>query len=269
MKRKKRDGALFPLLPFALPSHMWLPAKWESVKPDKIIHRFRDVVLVRRTNRTGTFRIGPALECAKAEPQRIALQAQDLINALFLLAEQGNQEAAFALVKLLAGSVSGLTQLGESKPALLQPVARKCWAWPMMKSRHPRLSDSDEILSKLNLGYDLPFWFDGTSKWQFDEWGTIAFHLLFYVWRARKENRHDLFNYGRIGKLADVLPCFSRATADKWWELALAIFRISYPNPEEISEFAELITLKRRTPSRVREKILARIKQRFVNFAKP
>jgi hypothetical protein len=139
-----------------------------------------------------------------------------------------------------------------------------------MRSRHPLLCDNHEaIFSTLNLGYDLPFYFDNQSKWQFDEWGKIAFSLLLYVWRARKENR-GWFDYKTVGKYADTLPEFRKgANADKWWELARAVLLLSYPKPEKISEFAGLVTLKRRTASRVREKILERIRQRFINFAKP
>jgi hypothetical protein len=212
----------------------------------------------------------PAQEQIKTVPQRIASQTQELINSLFILADQGHPVAASSLVELLRGSVSRLTELAKNKPELLRRVARKSWKWPVMKSRHPLLSDDHEaIFSTLNLGYDLPFYFDNKSKWRFDEWGKIAAYLLLYVWGARKENRGSV-GYRHVGKSADTLPEFRRGpNADKWWELAQDVLLTSYPKPEEISEFSGLVTLRRRTPSRVREKILERIRQRFINFAKP
>lgn len=206
----------------------------------------------------------------KSGVQPMALKARDLIEELFVAAREGNQEAASSLARISQQSVIQLTKLAKSNPKLLQRAARRSWRWPVLKSRHPLLSDEHEaMLGQLNLGYDLPFYFDSCSKWRFDDFGEIAFDLLGYVWAARKENC-GMFDYGQIGQLADALPEFRKGlNANKWWELAKAQLLFAYPTPETIPELANLVRLKRRTPSVVREKILERIKQRFINFARP
>jgi hypothetical protein len=269
---KEIDEALFRATPFALPNHLWITADWihkVKIKPEEIILRFDMAALVRKSNRAGIL-TEEAKERIKPGPNRIAIEAEHLIDALLILANKDDQAAASSLVELLQRSVSRLTELVKNKPELLRRPARKSLKWPVMKSRHPLLSDNHEaILAELNLGYDLPFYFDNQSKWQFDEFGKIAASLLLRVWRARKENR-GLFDYGLVGRYADALPEFRRGPdADKWWKLARAVLLTSYPKPEEISEFSDLVTLRRRTRSRVREKILERIRQRFINFAKP
>jgi hypothetical protein len=200
----------------------------------------------------------------------LAEKAADLVDCLFTLAEDGNQTAASRLAELLRKSVHRLTALAKSNAAVLRPVARKSWKWPVMKSRHPLLSDEhEEFLGNLNLGYDLPFHFDRSSHWRLDDKAQIALALLFYVWGARKEQR-GACDYGLVGRFADKLPDFRKGlNAEKWWELAEAALLWTYPKPETIPELADLVSLKRRTPSVVREKILERLKQRFINFAKP
>src|SRR5262249_39813216 len=149
-------------------------------------------------------------------------------------------------------------------------IARRNWRWPILKSRHPLISDDNEtMLGVLNLGYDLPFYFDRSSKWKLDDFTEIALNLLGYVWHSRKENS-GLYDCRRIGELADTLPEFRKGeNADKWWELAKAHLLFSYPKPEAIPELADLVRLKRRSPSVVRARILERIEQRFMNFARP
>ena len=206
----------------------------------------------------------------KSGAQPMALKAEDLIEELFVAAKDGNEEAASSVARILQRGVNQLTDLAKSNPNVLQPAARRSWKWPVLKSRHPRISDDHEkMFGELNLGYDLPFYLDRWSKWRIDEFTEIALDLLGYVWHSRKENC-GLFDYQRVGELADSLPEFRKGpNANKWWELAKAHLLFTYPKPETMTEFARLVRLRRRTPSVVREKILERIKQRFMNFARP
>jgi hypothetical protein len=300
-----RRGKL-PAVPFHLPAHSWILAEWTASFPaERVIRTAGKLALVRwNGERQRMFpkpHEGEEAACAwskeryqeevgkflsidrdieaslfarakrkKSGVQPMALKARDLIEELFVAAREGNQEAASSLAGISQQSVIQLTKLAKSNPKLLQRAARRSWRWPVLKSRHPLLSDEHEaMLGQLNLGYDLPVYFDSSSKWRFDEFGEIALDLLGYVWGTRKENC-GMFDYGRIGRAADALPEFRKGpNANKWWELAKAHLLFTYPTPETIPELANLVRLKRRTPSVVREKILERIKQRFINFARP
>lgn len=200
----------------------------------------------------------------------LAFKAKNIFNELFELANGGNATAAKQLAEILRGAVIQLTELAKAKSDLIKPIARKSWKWPVMKSRHPLLSDEHErFLGSINLGYDLPFYFDRLSGWRFDGWSQIAVALLMYVWGARKEQRGE-WDYMRYGELVDTLPDFRRGeNAEKWWKAAEAALLSTYPNPETIPELTKLVRLTRRTPSVVRQKIVERIQQRFLNFAKP
>jgi hypothetical protein len=296
----------WPVVPFHLPGHSWVLEEWIVHFPaERVIRTVGKLALVRRHG--GRQRMfpkpceGEEAACAwsqeryqqevqkfliidrdieanlfararrkKSGAQPLALKAQDLIEELFVSAREGNEEAASSLARLVQQSVIELTKLAKANPKLLQRTARRSWRWPVLKSRHPLLSDEYEaMLGELNLGYDLPFYFDSSSKWRFDDFGEIALDLLVFVWGTRKENC-GMFDHGQIGQVADALPEFRKGpNANKWWELAKAHLLFTYPAPETIPELANLVKLKRRTPSVVREKILERIKQRFINFARP
>lgn len=301
--RSARTDGKFAAMPFSLPGHFWILAEWlPDFKPEAVILTFENIALVRdgakrsvhaspsksekatcawskeryrqefgkflTTDRDMLANLVGRARRNKSGVKPIAWKAEHLIDELFALAREGNQKAAAAVAELLRKWVSQLSQLAKSNLELLRPVARKSWKWPVMKSIHPLLSDED-FLGSLALGRDLPFYFDDRSKWRFDDFTKIAFGILVYVWRARKENRGP-FLYYRIGELADELPQFRKGPhADQWWRIAEAVFLFSYPNPEAIPELGGLIDMKKRTPGRVRHKILERIKQHFLNFAKP
>jgi len=301
----RADGK-FPASVFKLPGHLILPVDWISeFKPEDVIWTRGKCALVRNgkkkrietkppegddeacawteehyreevhrfltIDRDLKARLIARARRGKPGARALAAKATDLIDELFRLASNGNQTAASQLAELLRKSVIQLTELAKEKPELVRPIARKSWKWPVMKSRHPLLSDEHEdFLGCLNLGYDLPFHFDQSSHWRLDEFARIALALLMYLWGARKEQRGN-FDYLSIGELADALPEFRKGpNAEKWWELAEAGLLHTYPKPNEIPELADLVRLKQGTPeSKVREKIMERIKQRFINFAKP
>jgi hypothetical protein len=304
--QKANVPKLFPAVPFHLPGHSWIPTNWLGNFPaENVIRTFGDLALVRRPGKRQRMftkpKEGEEAACAwsqersqqeiqkfltidqdieaslfarakrkKSGARPMALKAQDLIAELFVAAREGNEEAASSVASVLQEGVIQLTDLAKANPKVLQPAARMSWKWPVMKSRHPLISDEHETMfGALNLGYDLPFYFDRWSKWRADEFTEIALGLLNYVWHSRKENC-GLYDYQRIGELADGLPEFRRGPdANKWWELAEAHLLFTYPKPETIREFTDLVRLKRRTPSRVRDRILERIKQHFLNFARP
>ena len=297
---------LFRAVPFHLPNHTWVPVGWlVHFPPESVIQTFADLALVRRRGkRQRVFpepKEGEDAVCAWAEERYqnqtqkfltidrdieasllarakrkksgaapMALKAGDLIEELFAAAKQGNEEAASSVAEILLRGVSQLTELAKANPNLLRGAARRSLKWPVLKSRHPYISEEHEkLFGELNLGYDLPFYFDRSSHWKMDDFTEIALDLLGYVWRSRKENS-GLYDYSRVGELADSLPEFRKGTnANKWWELAKAHLLFSYPKPEMIPELADLVRLKRRTPSIVRARILERIEQRFMNFAHP
>jgi len=304
LARSEPTDGKFTASPFRIPGHLWVPTEWVSkFDPNDVVSKRKYRSLVRDRKGKPSYVAKPSIpeeelcrwtrERYRQEVQKfltvdremvanlaaraarkksgvtpIAWKAENLINVLFQLVEDKNQEAASAVAELLQKGVGQLSQVAKNNPELLRPVAQKSWNWPVMKSTHPLLSD-DDFLGNLTLGRDAPFYFDNRSKWRFDDFTRIAFSLLIWVWKARKENR-GRFVYYEIGELADELPQFRKGrNADQWWRLAKTIFLFSYPKPEAIPELESLIELKKRTPSRVRYKILERIKQHFLNFAKP
>lgn len=104
---KEFGGTLFRAPPFALPNHFWITADWIDklqIKPEEIILRFGEGIVVRKSNRAGTL-TKEAEERIKPGPERIALQAQDLINTLFILADQNDPAAASSLVRNYSGGL--------------------------------------------------------------------------------------------------------------------------------------------------------------------
>ena len=194
------------------------------------------------------------------------------LDTLFYRAERGDEMAAYRLAELLRNACSRLSDLSKSRPKLFHKVATRSWRWPAMMSLHPLLCDDYKTVFKtLKLGADVPLELHSSARWVWDDAADMAFALLSYLWTARSENRHKLFDYGAFGKAMDRLPKFTSDSASQWWYVAKEVLLFSYPEPQEVPELAALVKApsKRRSPGRIKQAILALLKARFIGFAPP
>lgn len=168
-----------------------------------------------------------------------------------------------------------MNELARKHPRIFHCFSRKgFWKWPVMKSTYPEFGDDEDALfAGLQLGKDLPLRLDRKAQWARwvkDDAGKIAWHLLWYVWRARSENNRLGFDYGDFSKMADELPPLDKSSAPKWWKVAKAALLHSYPKPLDVTELAALVKgrQKRRYPSRLEEALFFKLEKRFLSFAR-
>lgn len=205
----------------------------------------------------------------KGELLFLAAIAQKILGTLAGRARRGDGEALFRFAFLVQQSAQGLSQITKANPTAVQPVARHCGRWPIMRSTHPLNSDSDSILQEIGLNEDgLPICLDKDAKWKLDTAGTIAIHLLEYLLSDWNDNPQCVFAGNKVARLKEVLPPFSQDSAPKWWTLAECVFLRSYPEPHKVSELAAICTTPSRiSPGRIKEAILTKIHQRFLHMA--
>lgn len=200
------------------------------------------------------------------------IKANSIVGYLNHLAEKGNQKAVERLAEIAIEATSCLSVLAKSNPSLLRPMAGNCIAWPLIKSIHPLLSDDSEDLlnTKLKLGSALGLDIRSNSHWKIDDpVGKIALALVLFISRARTQPNKDYIDYGIYGKHASKLPPFSTGSALDWWGMAKECFLFSYPNPEKVEAFNQLVLSpqKRKSPGRIKAAILEMIRRRFLGMA--
>ena len=195
-----------------------------------------------------------------------------IVDILFQKAESGIEAAALELARLATESTVALTRIARSKPELLHQLARLHTGWPVIKQRRERLSGSERTLfANIHLGGDSIIEQDpATAKWKMDDAGKIAYSLLEFMDNARKSRPDSSFDYGRLGKALRRLPAFCDESAVLWWGAAKDILLFSYPKPQSIIEFDQLVlpASKRKSPGRIRQAILDMLKARFLSFAR-
>ena len=92
---------------------------------------------------------------------------------------------------------------------------------------------------------------------------------MFYLWGRRAAQRSPDEKPTRLDKLADKLPEFSRDTAPEWWAVAQRVLLFTYPEPEQITELADLVTADshKTSPGVIRFRIRKVLKERFSALA--
>jgi hypothetical protein len=109
------------------------------------------------------------------------------VTLLALKAAKGDTDAAEKLALLARKATAFLTEVCESKPELLRPLARRARDWPVIKKKREELSGPERKLFKgIELGVgDFIENDPQTTKWQLDEAGKIAYSLIVFIRNAR------------------------------------------------------------------------------------
>jgi hypothetical protein len=273
---------------YKLPNHSWLPGDWFPVgskhdHPETVVRRLGARVLVREHKwseiRTG-LRFDYSKEfCGENHPNE-TWKARDLgiysnaaIGILAQRADDGDANAALELALLAIVATKRLTKICKNNPELLHPLSRFERGWPIVKMKREKLSESEkELFDRLKLGVDDFVENDTSAKWRLDDAGIIAHSLLSYIRVSRGSLPHG-FDNGKITKyIVKKLPYeFDDDEENRaaWWEVAEEILLYSYPNPCAIPELNNLVTTasKRKSPGRLKQAILRKLKSRFMAFA--
>lgn len=201
----------------------------------------------------------------------LSIKMTQILTRIEALALAGNTYALSEIFDVAIRVVGLLNSTASRQPDLIKRFAGKCHQWPVITSLHPGLcEDSEFLLRQIELGKRLPVQLEKSTKWKLDEAGRIAWKLLFKIWNARSENRDQSTDYGSFVKVVDELPQFcDKQSASKWWDVGREMLLLTYPNPEAIPELARLVTAAshRKSPGRIRQRILEIIKSRFLAFA--
>lgn len=238
--------------------------KWTTERAQKELQAFweSDRKLIANLFERARIRVGAISD--------LAGKAEVLLDAIFRLAEEEGSatqsHAAHTLLWTLNKQVSKMNQLARAKPQLFSPIAKKFWKWPLLKSTHPHLSESDDLLNLLELGKEAGFQNDKYSKWKPDKAMEIAWQLKNYQHSIRV-NYLDQYPV-KAQKIFQALP-FNQQNAPELWEIAKWSLLRSYPNPEMVKEFQEvgIRKSKRSNPSSRRQAILEKIHARFIHLA--
>jgi hypothetical protein len=273
---------------YHLPNHSWYPADW--VKPGSkydipghVLRRVENrVVLVRRCTweQAKEPRYCYSKEfCGENRPNdtwksvELWLTGTNVIGILAQRASDGDANAGMELARLASESTARLNKILKRKPELVRELARVRRAWPIIKKRNADLSEDErDLFAAIQLGRDDFIELDAqTAKWRFDDAGLIAYGLLSYVRDARSKS--DRLDYGTFGKLTKrkLNHDFDEDSSLDWWNFAKRVLLCSYPEPQAIDEFKNLVPLsspKRKSPGRLKQAILRVLKSRFLSFAR-
>ncbi len=190
---------------------------------------------------------------------------------LATLAREGNGKALWHFVEGVCASVEGLSQITRANPKVLAPLARGRIRWPMMRSTHPLNCDPDRFLDDIQLAADVPLQTDKFSKWKPDFAAQYAINLYEHINALRADDSDVWIIQNRKRKhFKDLLPKFTKDTAETWWGIAEKFLLHSYPRPEKVAEFVKIVTAptKKKSPGRMKQSILEKIKARFFALAK-
>ena len=184
---------------------------------------------------------------------QIAGIAREAIAALATHARLGNDEAIEEFARLTADAAEGLAQVTEMQLKKVRPVAGKLIRWPVMKSRHDLLCDSDSVLVDIRLAEAVPMNVGQITKRvrsKPDEAFHVAVSLYQFLVNLSHGETEEIQFPSRSVKIADMLPEPVGANAIKWWKAAKYFLLASYPDPTSIPELADCC----KTPSRRRTK---------------
>ncbi len=190
-----------------------------------------------------------------------------LLHILEQTAKAGDAEAAQRLAYIALDLASTLEGLAQTNPDLLKPYARNCHAWPVAAMKREMQNERvKKLFSEIELGADAQIELDAqTAKWKLDRAGEIAYALLDYINAARLRPKR----YGKFGRQAKALKPFCDDSSGDWWKLAVDALLSHYPEPDKEKELERLVTSpsKRRSPGRIRQRILEILQARFFSFA--
>ena len=225
------------------------------------------------------------------------------VTLLALKAAKGDADAAEKLALVARRATAFLTEVCESKPDLLRPLARRARDWPVIKKNREELSGPEKKLFKgIELGAGDFIENDAqTTKWQLDDAGKIAYSLIVFIRNARTgsaDSMIDRVTHGRIkpekimlglvpdhrrGALSQIRKLATKTlrkdidkeNAETWWAFAKEhVLLRNYPDLLQVPEFDALVpktcikTDKPLFPSTREQKILRKIKARFLSFAR-
>jgi len=209
------------------------------------------------------------------ETDRLHDWADHAISLIAQKAINGNADAAQKLAIFARKATMFLSDICDADPDLVRPLARIGREWPVIKEKRSKLSEDEVKLFKaIQLGADDFIENDAqTAKWQFDAAAKIAYSLIIYIREARGSSADSY--YGQHGEAAKNLKSdFNKESAQAWWNLAENILLSSYPKLHMIDELNGLVPTENKTsgkklcPSTRHQKILRKLKSRFLSFAR-
>jgi len=278
---KKQSGSIQI---YHLPNHSWLPGDWikpgtKYDTPEHVLRRVGKAVLVRCHVWKHEKKFNWSKEfCGENRPNDtwksvdLYVTGTSIIGILTQRAREGDAAAALELARLASESTAYLTHVLRKKPELVRELARVRRAWPVIKKKTAKLSDDEkDLFNAIQLGADDFIELDApTAKWRFDDAGIIAYGLLAYIRNARQGS---IFDYGKFGESAKkyLATDFNQDNAEHWWKFAKEILLLSYPKPHAIDELKNLVPIdspKRKSPGRLDQAILRKLKSRFLSFAR-
>lgn len=281
---KKKPIGLIASFPFTLRNHIideagTLPENWSIVSTTggKAVRRtppikanLKNCIAPNVSERLGMTHL-TAPQRQHGSNSHVYREAHEATVELVCRARKGDGKALWLFSLLACEIAEGLSQLAAENPEAFRPIARKKARWPLMQSTHPRNCDKAELLTRIELGADIPVQLDKYSKWKPDYAGEIAISLFEHLQFIRSEN----ITIKDLGKkeapFSKLLPPFSKDTAPQWWHIAEQFLLRSYPEPQKILEFKRIVstdTKRTRTPGRLRAAILEKIEKRFLAIAK-
>lgn len=205
---------------------------------------------------------------ASVPNEQLLGMADAALTVLAGRARNKDGEALWIFAAFVCRCCEGLRGMMLENPKALAPLARKRNLWPMLRSVHPLLNDSDELLDKIELGSDVPLEMHSGAKWKADHASDVAIQLQLYLQEQRTADVLFVFKNRKI-KAKKYLPDFNRESAPTWWEVARFCLLAAYPKPQENWKLAKIVTTKNRTtPGRKREQILSKIEARFLKMAR-
>jgi hypothetical protein len=214
--------------------------------------------------------------CVRAQADSTAaklLQANALMLLLRIaqLAETKNRTAIDSLIKIAHDATSYLNRVVLASTEVAKHAsqsARLMKSWPILKAPKPAWSDDQkEVFKRLKVGSDYPFLNDpGARAKHHDLAGRIATQLWGHVKFARM---YPGLCDADWASNAIGLPVFTKEKAAEWWRVAKPALLEGYPQPETDATLRQLVTAKskRKSPGRMRSRILQVLKQRFESLA--
>jgi hypothetical protein len=208
--------------------------------------------------------------CTPDDADELHAQILPSLTKLAQRARSGDGKALWYFLKLANEMGEGLWGMMEVNRESMRPFARQCGRWPMMRSTNPRLCAPDEWLSDLQLGDEVPIQNDQHSKVKPDHAADVARQLFFFLEDQRQRGVMFILPDGKRRKAKDVLPPFTTSSAKIWWPFAEHTFSRSYPEPEKDEWLSHIASTpsRRRSPGRMREQILTKIRERFLHMAR-
>lgn len=198
---------------------------------------------------------------------------ESFVDFLHRLCVKNDLLALQILIELSLRSANAVEDLKIRNPKHVDELSRKFAAWPSLKSKHPKFTQSGPV--PLNLGEALPYEFNENSRWNPKSLrGALARLLIEGVAEIRKS--YDDTGYQKLGRLiagplymeACELPPLSRYVAQEWWEVAKGLFLEEIPEPEEHDILRALSSTAKR-PARYsatgqRRKVDGKIRQEII-----